>query len=494
MRSELVTFLFALAIPCASRALQAQSAAAPSAASSAAAPDPYARYTRPGQCAQAAHRLNDQYWRDKRADTVIYGPATDSVPASVIAAAKICAARFSMTKIPSRDLLGLVDLYLWTHQDSLAHSAAERLVAASSAQLPSNRGWILYQIVRSYLSARPVQLAVAKRYLTQLDALSAPAAPWRLFAHTLMSRYMMSLDDTSAALAEANAALTAGTQMDKNDRADRVFALLDAYHALAEPTSLRFGGPAAVAVFDSAMRVLLPLRAPHPGNTTRRKAPTTLGTGDVIVRGGTDPVMAMALMMGGMGASMGGPDAQMMLQQAITESQRPYTIVGKPAPPLQASHWYAAGTDTGPRPKPGAVTLLFSAAPNCGAVCFPMYASLRRIYDTYHAAGLQIILMSSTSGFFRNQPAPVPAKEVEEIRAYYLDFLKLPGVLGVDETQFSHRPDGRRVNTPRQSREDYFRGINAVVVGKSGTVLFADNLTADREQVFRAVIGDALKQ
>jgi len=50
--------------------------------------DVFARYVTPGQCEQAAFRLQRQYWRDKRPDTVVYRPMGDTVPAPVVRAAR----------------------------------------------------------------------------------------------------------------------------------------------------------------------------------------------------------------------------------------------------------------------------------------------------------------------------------------------------------------------------------------------------------------------
>jgi hypothetical protein len=313
-----------------------------------------------------------------------------------------------------------------------------------------------------------------------------------------MSRYAMSVDSVTAALTDARSALAASAAMTKNDRIDRVFSIVDGYDALAEPTAVRVGGPAAVAVFDSAMTDLLPLRGPgthgthRPAEAQNRLPGTVSPTGDRIVSRAQMEIAGSMAMAMGMGGEMDEAAAQMMLKGNLTQLQQPYTIVGKPAPPLHAPHWYNTGSDTGARPARGVVTLIVSINVNCQGNCYPTYATVRRLYDKYHANGLRIVLMASTAGFFRNQPTPNPTAESEKIRSYVLDFLALPGVVGINETEFTHRLDGRRMNTPIQSEVDYFRGRNAVVVGKGGIVRMVASLAPEREAAVDAVIAEEL--
>lgn len=449
--------------------------------------DPYVRYTRPGQCTQAAIRLNALYWRDKRPDTVVYAPTAERVPASVVRAARACALRFDVERVPVRDLLSLLQLYLWTGQDDLAQVAATRLLEAESQHPALERGWTLYLLASAYLNIRPARIEMATHYLARLDSMGAAVAAWQLLAHTAFSTYAMSVNDVPGAFAHARAALASSTRMSKNDRIDRVFAILDGYSTLVEPTAIRAGGHAALAVFDSAAADLLPLRAPGTNGTLiRRDAPS--GSPQMVQTGRGRMTMLSGL------RDDGGAYAQTILKSNIEDMRRPYTVLGETGPPLRALHWYNTGRDTTRRPVPGTVSLLVSVNSNCGGVCYSMYATVRRLYNKYHAAGLQVVFMAHTSGFFRNQPVPGPSTESEKIRAYLLDFLKLPGVVGVSETDFSHRTDGFRLNTPTESQQDYFRGVNGVVVGKDGTVRMVVGLAPEREHAIAAVLASELSK
>jgi hypothetical protein len=452
--------------------------------------DPYARYTHPGQCVQAAERLSQLYWRDKRADTLVDRPLTDTVPTVVVDAARACATRFSLATAPIADLPDLVALYLWTRQDSLASAAATRLLDAPANQLATqsgwaDRGWRLLMVVRRALSARPVRIDLVKRYLHELDTIRAPsAAPWRMLAYKDFARMALRSGNLTVAHDAVRAAISASQTMVRSEQIDRVYEILEAYDILAEPTSLLASGPAAVAVFDTARTRLLPLRGPGTwgGGAAAPDESSAL-----------DNMMRQAL---GMGEPPPPVNRDVMEQQRlqgyIAQLEMPYKMVGNAAPPLTATHWYPVSDDTVARPRRGVVTLVVSVNANCGGGCYSQYAVLRRLQAAYAARGLQIVMLASTHGYFRNQPEPLPAHEAEQSRHYVLDFLKLPGVLGVEETKFSFRDDGMRLNMPGETPQGYFRGRDAVVVGKDGLVRQVVTLWPWREQMVRDVIEAAL--
>jgi hypothetical protein len=107
---------------------------------------------------------------------------------------------------------------------------------------------------------------------------------------------------------------------------------------------------------------------------------------------------------------------------------------------------------------------------------------------------LQIVLVANTGGFFRKQLELNPVKETEMVKKYFLDFLKLPGILGVRETQFSRSMDGRRIAEPAPDARRW-PGPDVLLVAKDGTfkgIFFRDGL-AQREAYFKAEIEAALR-
>jgi hypothetical protein len=419
----------------------AQTAATPATA------DPFARYTTPGQCEQAAERISFEYWRSRRQDTVRYAPATDSIPAVAVQAARTCAARFSVASARERELLDLAQLYLLGQQDSLAQAAINRLLTSQASEPTVQRGWTLQLIANTYLDAKPARLAQAQTYLKQLDDLGAAVSTWRLFAHTSFAKYAMSINDLSAATAQSQAALAAGNQMNDDDRMDWVYALYSAYTALADPVTTQTGKPVP-AIIDSMKVRLLSLRPPQSNEQKR-------------------------------------------LESMINSAEELYSLFGQKSSPLVGKHWFNTNNDTSARPKPGVVSLIVFVNSACSGYCYPTYATLRRVYDKYASRGLHLILVTSTNGYFRNQLQP-PNQEADSAIKYFADFLKLPGVIVANETDFTHKADGRRVNTPTDNQRHYYRGRNGILVDKQGLVRLVVSVSPERETTLDSIIEDAL--
>jgi len=266
-----------------------------------------------------------------------------------------------------------------------------------------------------------------------------------------------------------------------------VYEMASGYDVLAEPVSLLANGPAALAVFDTARARLSPFRAPGTSGRKGGSQPDPSAALDDMMRRSLGMPIE-ALPPGGMEAM-----ALMRLQEFIESLRQPYTLVSVAAPPITATHWYPTPSDSAARPRKGVVTLVFSANASCGGGCYSQYAVLRRLQASYGSRGLQIVMLAPTQGFFRNQPQPDPARESEQASHYLLDFVKLPGVLGVEETKFSFRPDGMRLNMFGDTRRDYFKGRNAIVVGKDGVVREVVGLDIYREQMLRDAIAAALQ-
>lgn len=452
--------------------------------------DPYARYTRPGQCAQAAARLETAYWRDQRPDTMTYTPRTTEIPAPVVQAARACAARFSVATVPSRDLLSLVQLSLWTQQPELTRAALARLREIERTRNASQRGWMQHLVAISFLGVTPTRLDDARQQLAALDSIGTPAATWRMLAHTKFSIYDYSIGDVTGANDEGRAALAANTQMTKSDRVDWATALTKVYGALVDPVSVLHGAPAALALLDTAETVVTPLRGRAAVEDSELAAEPTVGAASpsmVISTGGGN-----AMVVGG-SARSGPSDADQFLMKAIIAGMRsPFSVFGKPAQPVQEFRWFGR-TDAAVVPRPGVVTLLVAVNPNCGPRCYGMYASLKRLDRKYAAAGLQIVLTSSTSGYFFNHLETDPSVEADKIHTFLSDVVKLPGPLGVESSNFTHIDDGRRFGQATSTQSAYFpMPVTADVIGKDGVIHFATKLQPTTEKVLDDQIAAAL--
>jgi hypothetical protein len=267
-------------------------------------------------------------------------------------------------------------------------------------------------------------------------------------AHVAIAKHAMTADDLALAATNAQRALRASATMSTRDRVDWAYVIADGYLTSAEVTALRAGGAAGSAVLDSGAKTVLPLRD-------------------------------------------AGSYQQMELQQKLSTPRPAYAFLATTAPPLSATHWYPASVRT-TWPRAGHATLIVFVSHMCGARCYPMYATLRRLNAKYASSGLDLILVSSTTGSFRNQLPATPAAESELARGYFLDFLALPGVMAMDEASFSHKSDGRRMNDVGANQRNYFRGRSAVLVGKNGNVRWVVDASPETERILDHMIASEM--
>jgi hypothetical protein len=425
------------------RAQQASRVGDSSTANPPTARDPYARYVTPGWCEAAAARADTLYWRDKRPDTVVYAPLTDSVPASVRETARTCGARFTVATTPVSELLPLVQLSLWAGLDERAREAAAHLLAAQAQATPTQRGWILQLLVQEFLEAKPTRLTDAKRYLAQLDALGAPAGEWRAITHMHMGDLLASLGDIPGADTEYHLGIVGANQMSKDDRMNSLDHLEELYSHATEMVSAERGGAATLAFLDSAYHALAPLRP----------------AGEI--------------------------DGLFRYLNGV------YRLVGTQGPRLTASHWYTTDSDT-VRPRPGRVSLIVWGTPDCGASCYGQYAVIRRVAAKYGSA-LQTTIVTGTGGFYRNHAMPTPAAESDSTKHYFLDFLNLPVGIAVNEVSFSFRADGRRVDQETKDSRNYDPRPYAAVVGADGIIRFMVKVGPAQEKILDRMIAASQK-
>lgn len=425
--------------------LDAQSAVPMTSSASSASPDPFVRYTTPGQCQQAAIRLQQSYWRDKRPDTVRYAPATDSVPAPVVRAVRACASRFTIPTVPVSELRNLAQLYLWTGQDTLALQAIDRLMQTDRNRSARDRGWMLSLWIDAALTARPVRYTVVRTFLAQLDALGAPAATWRLFAHTQCSEYAFSVNDPATAESEGRAALAASRQMSTDDRMDWVSQIIKTYVETAQPIARARGGAAALAFLDTMITDVTPLRP--AGTVDRRRL-----VGD------------------------------------LTNRRMRFTPLGTSAwPSVRADAWYSAPGDT-VHPKPGRLSLLIFVY----GADYPMIATVRRLSAAYGAQGLDVVFLTSTVGYFRTLLMPSPVVEADSLGSYLRTYLHLPGAVAVETTSFSHLDDGRRRDGETQNQKAYGHVGGAILIDRRGVARWIGDVNPYTEAVWNSVIQGAL--
>jgi len=350
-----------------------------------------------------------------------------------------------MSTVPVSELRNLAQLYLWAGHDTLALQAIDRLEQADHDRSARERGWILSLWIDAALTAHPVRQSLIRTFLAKLDALGAPAATWRLFAHTHYSDYAFSINDQVLAESEGRAAIAASRQMSANDRMDFVYYIVNAYVMTAQSVALTRGGPAALAFYDTMTTDLTPLRP--------------VGTGD---RG--------------------------RLAEDLMNRRIPITPLGRGAwPAVHANTWYATAGDT-VHPKPGRLSLLiFVYGPD-----YPMIATIRRLSAAYGTQGLDLVFMTSTAGYFRTLSMQSPAMEVDSLGSYYRTYLHLPGPLAVEITNFSHLADGRRRDGETPNQKAFIHVGGAMLIDRRGVARWIGEISPRTEAVWRAVIQGAL--
>jgi hypothetical protein len=125
---------------------------------------------------------------------------------------------------------------------------------------------------------------------------------------------------------------------------------------------------------------------------------------------------------------------------------------------------------------------------------FPDYAVMRRLQAKYAGRGVQFVIMTFTAGSFRDHLLPRPAQEADALKGWFLDYLKLPVTLAVEQSQFGFLQDGRRQGHPGTNFQNYAFSRNGSLVGKDGKIRFIQTLTPNRERLWTAAIDAALRQ
>lgn len=397
-------------------------------------PAVYARYVRPGSCIGAIQRGNVFYWRSLRQDTVKRLIRTDSIPAIVRAVAKTCAANFQINDLPVDQLADLVKVYLYAGEPELAQRASRRLLSEIATWPADRRGEQLYKLAVAYMRATPADEREVAKFIAELDAVGPGAAQWQRVVHGIESTDAMAANTLPKAIVESKKEIAAVLSQTKAQRIDAQINLVTPYYGLSRLTYPEHGAAAAVATLDDASSGFVE-------------------TYDV------------------------GTDGYTTLNRYVAQWKESFSIFGTTAAPISAKYWFNINNDTTSRPAAGRVTLVVFANQHCGTDCYYGYAALRRLYKKYAAAGFNIVFVAQTLGYFRNESfTDDPAGEVEAIRQYFLDFLKLPVSLAVSETQYSNRLDGRRVNETTVNRKNYaLEGENAALI--------------DGEQKIRLLVG-----
>lgn len=395
------------------------------------------------ECARASTWGENRYWRDKRPDTVYTARTGNPTQRSTVDRVKRCMARFNLSSTAQRDILGYLQAMLASENEAQADAAAAKLVGVvSTAGVPA-KSWALYQIVDTYLDASQPKLQKAEKHIAMLDAMGAPAAVERMLAHYRLANSARFRDSIPLWERELNAALAAHKQITGDTRREYAFESADVYLGIADLNARKNDPQSAVLAVETARAELVPLRQ--------------------------------------------------MVARYLQGAERPYTMMGQPAPPVQATQWFNTNGNN-LHPAPGKPALLVFASHSCGNRCYPGYAVLRRLRAKFESKGLDIVIMTRTQGFYRNRLVK-PDSEMVFIGNYFAKQLDLPVPLAVWQSELGRRDDGK-ITILSAPNDEALRPapvlLPAYIVDKNGSIRLISSLSRTNEAVLEDVIASVL--
>jgi hypothetical protein len=384
------------------------------------------RYDTPGYCLAAIETIVEETWRSGQRALAVEGSPQDTLPTKALTIGKQCTTHLPGVQHIGPQELGNMERLAIVLDDSVTLNAAVNR-HVSLALDDQARADILYNVINDLAytdppsAPHPRQFGWAKVILARLDSMGAGVRIQRLRAHMNMAALMTEARfDTTALLREDTAIRHIRTLLTAQDR--------ERYKYLEMKP----------IVMDS---LLVAWYRNDPDLKTHVRATLERELGIVH---GLDPTIKEAVIV-----------AREWLAAQIGTPARP--IAGKygfpsPRPPLV--------------PEPGKVTLVTLVKKGEGLMT-PDLAMLRRLYDKYHSAGLEIVLVLKTEGYSWASPPQSAAVEAKTIAWYYLNHLGLPFTIVVYETPFTRKPDGRRVSGVIPFSNDYH---GMTLIGRDGRI------------------------
>jgi hypothetical protein len=376
----------------------------------------FSAYQTPGTCLAAAINA-ERVTRRTVYDTAAYAPEHDTLPRVVIEIARRCDQQFAASAVPSTELINQMHLALIMGDDAQAQHMADRYVALF--QDIGQRRWALYKVGRVYLDATPMRFAAAQKVVAQLDALGRPAALQGEALHRMLTEVGWRRNDVALVEREALATLKSDGEILPQDTTDNVA-----------------GGSG-----NQMLDLLLVELYRNPTGATQRTVQRARSVGYKRV----DDFLGLMQMS--------------RMNWAVQQ-------IGQTPPPLTAAHW-AGGEPSDHRwPVPGKVSIYLQGDPSMGIEYWAMWNRLTKKYGD----AIQLTVMNSTHGYFRDGPPLTPAQETARLGQYYREDLHLPAIVAVDEAAVQQLPDGRRLLGPAPYEQDPYYRSSLIVTDTTGKI------------------------
>ena len=358
----------------------------------------------PGRCVIAAGIIDGLVTRGTP-DTGVSQPGTDTLATITADSIRMCQASFGGTTDATTERLNLARTQLFVGEDAAAGATQAHHLAAFASRPVPERAWELYLVARDALAGKPARLERADSAIAALDAMGKVAATVRVGAHSARASAAFSRYDDATLDRETNAAIAAWKELDEETGLWRAGELATVFLMRAQLAALTKNGDAARAVIDTARGVI-----PPKAEQARRM---------------------------------------------IEIAGQMYQVMDKAAAPVAGAFWFNVAANDRNRPTKGKVSIILEMARPCTFSCPNMVAAMKRFDRRYRDKGLEITFQTRTFGFYVDTAPASPYEEARYDSTYFIGELELPGAVAIEETQYSWRPDGRRLNSPTLNQSNY---------------------------------------
>ncbi len=395
----------------------------------------FSRYTSAAACDRAILQMQSEVGRDRTLDTIPYAVFSDTLSTLARKVAEYCGRRFSVESTNPNELLSLLRIALALGDSAKARAVLQRQL--SLAVNPADLALRCVEAIHLLLDASPPRLADVRAVLHRLDDLGPDVITKQFHARVLLLDYWKTAYDRDSLRKHAAAAVALIQAMNQEQR-DSLGLYYQPYEALLDLENEEQDLAAQEKWIDQAM-------------------------------------IDVGRWRNGM--------SQFWIGRLNKLLQTRKSLYGKQTRSLPGRYWFNTANE--PRPVPGRVSLLIRVNHTCGERCFPQYTLIRQLKATYGDA-LDITLITETRGFVVGSGPLLPAEEAPRAAAYFLEFLKLPVGLLVDEVPYVKRPDGRLVwqISPIGRIFNDWNDANAVLIDASSSIRWLGLIESDRDKRF----------
>ncbi len=390
----------------------------------------YERYNTPSQCYYAAFRGLARYRRNLRMDTVVLVRSRDTLPDEVEQVARACMSKFDMNTVPARFLIGAYSANIYANQYDDAKQAVNRFVAEYPENDSSQIRRKALALARAGKTDRWFNRHVIKDMIER-GQLIEKLGQWRYAPEAYSSIFEIAKEN-----------------IDPDMGIDGTKRYVNAWSKWTNEEVNDWGG--AGFAFDRWLEF----------DSWKNGVEGNLH----IIR--TNFVPLLHARQGG------GEDQRKQIDKSLTDLvARNNQYIGDPASPILARYWFdSTGVPEQRLPRQGRTTIVFISDPELGGNDYYRFNLMRRLHEKYHQRGLDILVVTRLKGHFRYAITESKEEELELLRQYYLDHLKLPITLAIDDVRYSKRFDGMRIAEEVPWRRTWLMlsGTDGVVVGSDG--------------------------